>query len=461
LRRSFLPVSGRRTFLQMAALLPVGAALREDRAPTDVAAAASRPDFLVIVTDDMRDSDWQALTKTRQLVGDNGTIFPNFFTTTPICSPSRTSILTGQYAHNHQVVRNEGAQGGYDRFRQRNLGSVIIPTALRAAGYRTGLFGKFLNGMPAKGALPGGWDRWVVTSNLKYYRPQMNENGKVKQYKKKKHYSTDILRNKAVEFIRSTSSQQPLFLYFSPKAPHAPSTPARRHRGAFSGAVRERSPDFNEGDMSDKPGFLRERGAADTGAIDSEEARRLESLLATDDAVESLINALRDKGRLDNTYIFVMSDNGWGMGSHRWTSKDLPHNVSARIMMAASGPRFGRGATDSRLAANIDIAATIADAAGVSFGGDGVSLLGPATRDAVVLEAVTIPYSALRTERYLYVEYSSGERELYDYDLDPYELDNLLATWNGHTPTTEAETLAADLKTRLDALRFCAGSTCR
>jgi hypothetical protein len=79
----------------------------------------------------------------------------------------------------------------------------------------------------------------------------------------------------------------------------------------------------------------------------------------------------------------------------------------------------------------------------------------------VVLEAVTVPYSALRTERHLYVEYSSGERELYDYEIDPHELDNLLATWDGHTPSPEAEAIAATLKARLDDLRFCAGSTCR
>jgi arylsulfatase A-like enzyme len=455
-------VNGRRALLKLAAgLAAAGAARRGASAPAGIASAATRPNFLVVVTDDMRDSDWQALRKTRQLVGDNGTQFPNFFATTPICSPSRASILTGQYAHNHQVLTNEGPQGGYSQFRQRSLGAVIIPSALRAAGYRTGLFGKFLNGMPAKGALPGGWDRWVATANLKYYRPQMNENGKEKKYKKKRHYSTDILRNKAEQFIRGTSPEQPLFLYFSPKAPHLPATPARRDRGAFAGAIRERSPDFNEGDMSDKPGFLRGRNALGTAQLDGEEARRLESLVATDDAVESLINALRDTGRLDNTYIFVLSDNGWAMGSHRWDSKDIPHNASTRIMMAASGPRFGRGATDPRVAANIDIAATIADAAGIGFGGDGVSLLGPPTRDAVVLEAVTVPYSALRTERHLYVEYSSGERELYDYEIDPHELDNLLATWDGHTPSPEAEAIAATLKARLDDLRFCAGSTCR
>jgi hypothetical protein len=113
------------------------------------------------------------------------------------------------------------------------------------------------------------------------------------------------------------------------------------------------------------------------------------------------------------------------------------------------------------VAANIDIAATIADLTGIGFGGDGVSLLEPPARDAVVLENWSIPFVALRTVRYLYVEYAWGDRELYDYELDPYELDNLLASWEGHTPTPAALAIAADLKDQLDALRSCAGSSCQ
>ncbi|MGH2618089.1 MAG: sulfatase family protein [Thermomicrobiales bacterium] len=436
------------------------------RYQTDVAQegvdnGVDRPNIVVIVTDDMRDSDWQALPRARQRVGDNGTTFPNFFLTTPICSPSRATILTGQYAHNHQVLRNSGKNAGYARFKQRNLGEQSISAALHDVGYRTGLFGKFLNGMPEKGNVPGGWDQWMATSELTYYRPQMNDNGKERDFKKKKQYSTDILSARATQFISSTPTETPLFLYFAPKAPHGPSTPARRDRGSFDGAHRERSPDFNESDVSDKPGYIRRRNGVSEGKMDDLEQKRLESLIATDDAVEAILDAMQEEGRLDNTYVFVLSDNGHTMGSHRWATKDVPYDESTRVTMIVSGPMFAGGGIDSRVAANIDIAPTIAAIAGVSFEtADGVSLVNPPSRDEIVLEAWSVSYAALRTERYLYVENASGERELYDYENDPFELDNLLADWEGHTPSSEAEDVASGLKPRLDALRDCAGATC-
>ena len=446
-----------------AGILPV--AVDPEAEPADIETQTSlHPNIVVIVTDDMRDSDWQALPKSDRLVAQQGTIFPNFFMTTPICSPSRASILTGQYAHNHQVLRNSGRNGGFAQFVQRDLGAQSIGTALHTAGYRTGLFGKFLNGMPQKGPLPGAWEQWLATSELAYFRPQMNDNGKARQFKKKSDYSTDILRARATEFIRSTPPEQPLFLFFTPKAPHAPASPAPRDRGKFSGARRARTPDFNEADVSDKPAHIRSLPGLNDAAIadlDVQEQMRLESLIATDDAVEDIIYTLDQTGRLANSYVFVVGDNGWCIGSHRWPTKDIPYNESTKIRMAVSGPRFSRGAVDTRLGANIDIAATIAELAGIPFGGDGVSLLQPATRDGIVLEAWSIPYSALRNERYLYVEYTWGERELYDYEEDPYELDNLLANWEGHAPTVASENVAAGLKARLDQLRWCTGVGCQ
>lgn len=418
------------------------------------------PDILLIVTDDMRDADWHALPRIRQLVADRGTVFPNFFLTTPLCSPSRTSILTGMYAHNHQVLHNTGADGGLAQFQKRSLEAVSLPTRLKSVGYRTALVGKYLNGMAETGNIPGVWDDWMVSTELPYYSPVMNDNGHAHRFGKK--YSTDVLRDRAIEIINATEATQPLFLMFSSKAPHGPATPARRDRGAFARRHRERSPDFNEEDVSDKPAYLRQRAKMSEEAIDRDESSRLASLVATDDAVAAILGAMKANGRLGNAYVFVMSDNGWAAGSHRWDSKSLAYNATARVTMAASGPRFARGQTDPRLAANIDIAATIADAAQAQFDrGDGISLLESSTRDAVALESWSVGYMAVRTARHLYIENESGERELYDYDADPYELENLLADWEGHVPAPGAESLAATLKARLDVLKTCVGSTCR
>jgi arylsulfatase A-like enzyme len=459
-----MPVSAWRSLARLIAGPRPGDPARSDAPGTPTAEETPRPNIVFMITDDARDSDWQALPKTRRDVADKGTMFPNFFLTTAVCSPSRTSILTGMYAHNHQILRNDGPNGGFAQFVGRDLADVSISAALHAVGYRTGLFGKFLNGLPEEGPVPGGWDQWMATSELAYYGFVMNDNGDARKFTQNEDYSTDVLRARAAEFIRTTPEQQPLFMVFTAKAPHNPWTPAHRDRGKYWGTQRTRTPDFNEEDVSDKPSHVRALPALsdeEIAQIDREEQHRLESLIATDDAMEEIVLTLEATGRLANTYIFALSDNGWAAGSHRWHAKDPPYNELTRVMMAVTGPRFEVGSIDNRIAANIDLAATVAELAGVPFGGDGVSLLQETTRDAVVLEAWSVPYAALRTERYMYVEYGWGERELYDYELDPYELDNLLADWEGHTPSTEAEETAALLKPRLDALRWCAGSRCR
>jgi N-acetylglucosamine-6-sulfatase len=436
----------------------VGGSGEERRFQSDVGPegpdnGADRPNFVVVVTDDMRDSDWQALRKTQELINDQGTVFPNFFLTTAVCSPSRASILTGLYAHNHNVTRNSGRNGGMAQYKQRNLAEHSIPNALKQVGYRNGLFGKFMNGMSEKGGIPGAWDRWMASAELAYYSPLMNDNGKPRDFKKKRQYSTDILADRAVEFIRDTADETPLFLLFTPKAPHGPSIPARRHRGSFGGAQRERSPDVNEADVSDKPANVRVGKSVGLGKLDNLERKRLESLVSVDEAVERIVGTLDEEGRLDNTYIFVLSDNGYMMGSHRLEQKGLAYRESTQVRMAVRGPGFPTG-VDLRVAANIDIAPTIVDLAGASLPNpDGISLAGAFDRDAVLLQGYggNNAYQAARTDRHLYVEYSGGGRELYDYEVDPYELDNLL-------PQDEAA--AGPLIARLNALRGCNGSGC-
>jgi arylsulfatase A-like enzyme len=369
------------------------------------------------------------------------------------------------YAHHHGVKKNDGKDGGYTQFKQRDLGEESIASVLRAAGYRTGIFGKFMNGAAEKGGIAGGWDQWTVAVDRNYYKPVMNDNGKTREYQKKNQYSTDILAGRARDFLKKTSSGTPFLLWFTPRAPHGKLQPRRKDRGKYGGTWRERSPDVLEEDASDKPNDIRQRKPMSLGAMDKMERKRLDLLAATDEAVAAILAELKSDGRLANTVVLVLSDNGYMLGSHRCDAKGFPYRGATQVTMLASGPPFAAGVTDERVTGNIDIAPTIAALAGVSLpDADGVPIFDRTKNSAMLVEnfgSSGRAYAGLRTTDYLYVENGSGERELYDYRVDPFELDNLLADWNGHTPSADAKATAANLRALLQPLLDCAGATCR
>lgn len=413
--------------------------------PAPPTAAGPRPNIIVVVADDMRASDWQALPRTQALLGARATMFPNFIITTPTCCPSRTSLLTGMYAHKHGIHTNHPPSGGYTKFRASKMDRNTIAPRLRQKQYRTGMVGKFLNGYTSRQVPPRGWSQWFATTRQSYTNFVVRENGQSVRYKR--GYLTDIQRQQAVKFIAATPKGQSYFLYFAPKAPHSPSIPAPRHRNAYAGKEVPRSPAFNEDDVSDKPAYVRVQAKLEPATLDQQERRRLETLLAVDEAIVAIFNQVKQRGQLPNTYIFVLSDNGWTAGDHRLNTKGVPYDGSVRVPLLAFGPGFAAGAVDDRLVGNIDLAVTIAAIAGVSLPrADGESLF-TVNRDSILLESWTYPaFAGVRTKTHLYVEYSTGERELYDYRSDPHELRNLLADWGEQTPSTDPEDLAmADL----------------
>lgn len=409
--------------------------------PAQPAAAGPRPNIIVIVTDDMRASDWQALPRTQALLGARATMFPNFIITTPTCCPSRTSLMTGMYAHNHGVHTNHPPSGGYTKFRASKMDRNTIAPRLKQKKYRTGMVGKFLNGYTSRQPPPRGWSQWFATSRQSYTNFIVRENGKTVRYKT--GYLTDIQRKQAIKFIEATPKGQSFFLYLAPHAPHSPSIPAPRHRNAFAGMEVPRSPAFNEDDVSDKPAYVRVQPKLEPAMLDQQERRRLETLLAVDEAIAAIFNKVMQRGQLHNTYIFVLSDNGWTAGNHRLNTKGVPYDASVRVPLLAFGPGFAPGAVDDRLVANIDLAVTIAAIAGVVLPrADGESLF-TVDRDSILIESWTYPaFAGVRTRTHLYVEYSTGERELYDYRSDPNELRNLLADWDEQTPSSDPEDLA-------------------
>jgi arylsulfatase A-like enzyme len=461
----------------------------------------------VIETDDQTQASMSVMPKTRELIGGKGVTFPNNFVNYSLCCPSRSTFLTGQYSHNTGVRGNQEPIGGFDHLNSANT----LPVWLQGAGYYTGLIGKYLNGYEAHRADPGGplippgYSEWHgSTRTYNYYGYELNENGVLTTYGSQTanpdapgnpaNYSTDVYTAKAVDFInRRAPAEQPYFLWLTYLAPHgggpnppAPDTshcagtakPAPRDLHAFDSTPLPLPPSFNEADVSDKPPTIQDRDISDDdsqgeGASDIDDITRfyrcrLASLLAEDVGVEQIMNALSATGELDNTLVIFTSDNGFMHGEHRVKSgKVVPYEESIRVPLLIRGPGFTGGKTVRELSVNADLAPTILKATGATAGlaVDGRALQGaaenPGRELGRTIEIETNAYAGVRTNRYKYIEYSSGPnagfQELYDLQNDPYELQNVA---NGSAFPQYAAVHAA-LAQRLAEVRGCSGDPCR
>jgi N-acetylglucosamine-6-sulfatase len=436
---------GRRTRRDHAASLVVALALTlAVVAPSPArAATVDDPNVLLIVTDDQRwDSLWAMPNLQTSLVA-RGVTFSNAVVPTPLCCPSRAAILTGTYAHTNDVWRNAPPHGGFESFDDRRT----IATLLHRAGYRTGLFGKYLNRYrTTDGAyVAPGWDRWVVFRSSGFYDYDLSVDGDLDRYGSAPgDYSTTVLADELRSFIGEGA--RPFFAVYAPYAPHQPATPAPGDEGAFSDVPLPASPAFDEADVSDKPAFIRalpRLSAAAVNALTDRHRDALRSLLAVDRAIGDVIALLRARGELDETLIVFTSDNGLLFGEHRWRTKRVAYEASIRVpLVIRFDPLAVPGATNDALVANVDIAPTIATLAGVSTRSmDGVPLVralhDPSfapDRKGVPLEYLAkrndkIPtYCGYRTARHTYVRYATGEEELYDLRRDPHQLRNIAAT---------------------------------
>ncbi len=442
-------------------------------------AAAAKPNFVVVMTDDQTIGEMRALASTKRLVADQGVSFDDFITSYSLCCPSRTTFMTGQYAHNHGVVGNGTPIGGFPFFKQRDS----LPVWLHDAGYHTIQIGKFLNKYPSasdRTYIPPGWDEWFAcldNSENDYFDYTLNENGHLHHYgKTNADYKTDVYSRLADAAIRrraADSSGQPFFMFLAFTAPHLPATPAPRDSGRFKGVKAPRAKSFNEADVSDKPSFIRKLprfSQHQIRKIDRNYRNRLQTLLSVDRAMKSLMGELQSGGMLDNTYVLFLSDNGFFFGQHRMQKgKYLPYTPSVRTPMMMRGPGIPAGAHSNALVGNVDLAPTIAGLAGASptVDFDGESLMpyaqspGKRSDHPMLLEALTrdtpslgIPYAGILTDRYKYVRYRDGEEELYDLKKDPGEM---RSADNGRRYQPLKRALAA----KLANLRKCAGADCR
>jgi arylsulfatase A-like enzyme len=472
-----------RSFALAAAALAVLAS--SSAAPAEAASQPdARPNVVVFMTDDQNVSSLAVMPNVKALLANAGTTFANSFVAYPLCCPSRATYLTGQYPHNHDVLANVPPDGGYYQLR----GDETLPVWLSRAGYQTAHIGKYLNGYGTQDPLeiPRGWGEWYGSVDPSTYRMwgyTLNENGTLVTYgqddvEDPALYQTDVYARKAVEYInRKAPGDAPFFLSVAPLAPHLEAgwaathgtrnpRPAPRHRGAFANAPLPMPPSFNEADVSDKPAHIRALPPLSSVAI-AQITRtyrsRLESLLAVDEAVKSIVDTLAARGELDRTLFVFTSDNGWLQGEHRIPNGKIhPYEESIRVPLIVRGPGVPAGATSTVLAGNIDLAPTVLAAAqavpGITV--DGRSLLGSTAPGRPALLVETGPrttgarwYAAIRTARFVYIEHSTGERELYDLAIDPSQL------LSRHNDLGYAQVRAA-LAEQLHRLQVCVGQTC-
>lgn len=391
--------------------------------------------ILIIVTDDQRTAGtMQVLPKPRARFGAEGRTFTRAFATTPTCCPSRASIFTGRYAHNHGV--HTSAAGQAELLEQ----PTTLQRHLSDAGYFTGLFGKFLNRWD-RAVAPPYFDRWASFGSgpKKAYKGGVwNVNGEVTEVDR---YSTYFLGDQATSFIEEAESDdaRPWFLYLAPNAPHMPALPARRHQGVKVGPF-ETNPAVDETDVSDKPAYVA-ASEVDRSRLAALRREQLRTLMSVDDVVASLLKRLEATGELENTLAFFLSDNGFLWGEHGLTGKRYPYLASVSIPFYVRWPeRIAAGGVDDRLVATIDIAPTVYEATGLDPDHvlDGRSLLAQDhRRERLLLEhwpredRETPDWASFITETDQYVEYYLADRllvnfrEYYDLIADPWQTTNL------------------------------------
>ncbi|WP_344855744.1 sulfatase [Planomonospora alba] len=448
-----------------------------------MAEVSPRPNVVFVLVDDLGVGDLQKFPNIWNEFVRAGTGFDRFFVPNSWCCPSRASILRSQYVHSHGVLTNTAPEGGFERFHAKGLERSNIGVWMKNAGYRTALMGKYLNHYPGAAApathVPQGWDEWHVPVRRLYeeYGYTLNENGRLKAYgHAPEDYLTDVLSAKADAFV--SKGDDPFFLYLAPVAPHLPANHAPRHAGAFAGHTAPRTPSFDQEDLSAEPRWLRGRKRLTPRRIEKIDEMyrdRLRAMLGVDDLVGSLVRALRAAGKLEDTYLFFGSDNGFHLGQHRLPQgKTTPFDESIRVPMYVRGPGIAPGRTIREVASSVDLAPTFAALAGARLPAfaEGRSLLPllrgrtPASwRQNVLVEfhrpanpssaaqTPVPPYRAMRTARHTFVRYATGEYQLYDLVADPYQLRNLA----GKVPRS----VIARFERQLDALAACSGASCR
>ncbi|GAB3830721.1 alkaline phosphatase family protein [Dactylosporangium cerinum] len=425
-------------------------------APAQAVAAPARPNVLLLLMDDARTGQTFVMPRALAWLRDHGTSFPNAMVSTPSCCPSRATILSGRYAHNHHVTQ-QSAVGRFDHTRS-------LQHELYTAGYRTAAVGKLFNTWDLT-RRPPYFDQWALTGG-----GYVDADFVVDGVATKAPYSTTFIGSQVNRYLDrfERDDARPWFIYAGFTAPHAPQVPEPRYANVsypWAG-----NPATRETDRSDKPAYVRHfNRTQEQGA--EERQGQLRTLRSVDDEVESIRRQLEARGELENTLVILMSDNGKFWGEHGLQEKFMPYLQAERVPLLMSWPgRLDRG-DDPRLAANLDITPTVLAAAGLtpSYQVDGRNLLVPGDRSALLTEYWRDPAngagippwaSTYVPERYRYTELYDDtgaviDREYYDLARDPWQLTNLLRDGvPGNDPAL------GPLSAALARQRTCAGPAC-
>ncbi len=420
--------------------------------------ADERPNIVFILIDDQRFDAASALghpfleTPHLDRLIERGVLFENAFVTTSLCSPSRASILTGQYAHLHGVLDNR------TRLDPR---TPTFPQELQRAGYRTAFIGKWHMGGTSDAPRPG-FDRWVsFPGQGLYYNQTFNVDG---ERVPRQGYTTDLITDYALEFLEARDGavepEEPFLLYVSHKAVHSPFRPAERHLGSY-GDRRYPAPDSmanRHDNYEGKPNWVEAQRRSWHG-VDGLYDNRVdfwqfaldyaETMRAVDDSVGRIVGALEEQGLLERTLLVYTSDNGFQFGEHGLIDKRTMYETSIRVPLIVLAPGFKGGSGGLRrpeLIVNLDFAPTFLEAAGIevpstvqgrSFLGliDADRADGQPWRDAFLYEYFwerafpqTPTVLGVRTDRYKLMRFHGvwDRYELYDLEADPDERRNLL-----------------------------------
>jgi N-acetylglucosamine-6-sulfatase len=338
--------------------------------------APPQRNVIFILTDDMPSSELAGMPNVMSEIVGQGTTFNRAYISFPLCCPSRATMISGQYMHNHGVHGNFPPQGGWPKFKSHE--SNDLPVWLHADGYYNVHIGKYMNGYEVQNGtlpVPQDWDEWYgkVSEEALYFNYQLiektaaNPTPRITFYGDQPlDYQTDVFADRAADFVRDAApANQPFLLDLWFNSPHGPFDPAPRDRFRLAGSPLPKLPAFNEKDIRDKPKWIQRQARkrlsrAQIKLIDNERRRQQEQLLSVDDSIGELIQSLKAEGMLDDTYIIFASDNGFFRGEHRIASgKYLPYDPASRVPLVVRGPGIPAGGVSDELVWNGDITQTI------------------------------------------------------------------------------------------------------